>query len=130
MKFLAEADSLTITFQGIEILGAAKRKLVLPKDKIVNLEWTPEYDFHDFMLKIIGSGVPRMLYAGSFRDTDRGETVFLYLRLPKGLPINRTLSDANVLAVTMQDYPYAKVFVTCPPDIGASLLNWFKLASS
>ncbi|HEX7368499.1 MAG TPA: hypothetical protein VF261_02485, partial [Candidatus Saccharimonadales bacterium] len=96
------------------------------RSRIVNLTWEPEYDFSDLLLRIGGTGAPRIMYAGHFRDLDTKENVFLYLRLPKGLPLNRTMSDANVLAITLRDSPYASVFVNCRPDIGASLTNWFK----
>jgi hypothetical protein len=126
MKFVAEDDSLTILLQGSEILLSLKRKLVLPWEKIVDLTWTPEFNYRDLMVRIGGTGVPRLLYAGHFRDLDTKETLFLYLRRPKGIPELRSVSDANVLAITMRDYPYAKVLVTCQPDIGASLMNWFE----
>lgn len=126
MKFIAEEDALTIKLQGMEMVFSLKRRLVLPRANMVELLWTPEYNFHDLLLRLAGTGVPRVMYAGHFRDVDTKENVFLYLRLPKGLRVNRTMSDANVLAVTMRDYPYGKVFVTCRPDIGQALVKWWK----
>lgn len=126
MKFLADDDGLTVCLEGAEMFFGLKRKLVLPRSKMVDLSWTPEYNFADLLLRIGGTGAPRLLFAGHFRDVDTRENLFLYLRLPKGLPLTRSLSDANVLAVTMRDFPYAGIYVTCRPDIGASLMNWFK----
>jgi len=126
MKFVADDDTLTIRLEGMEMLWGLKRKLVLPRSKIVDLLWEPEFNYGDLLLRIGGTGAPRLLYAGHFRDTDTKETLFLFLKRPKGLPFTRTISDANVLVVTMRDYPYAKVMVSCQPDIGASLMNWFK----
>lgn len=126
MKFIAEDDALTIKLQGMEMFFGLKRKLILPRAKIVDLNWTPEYNFNDLMLRVGGTGAPRIMYAGHFRDVDTKENIFLYLRLPKGLPINRTMSDANVLVVTMRDFSYGKIFVSCRPDIGASLMNWWR----
>lgn len=125
MKFVAEDIALTIKLEGAEMFFGLKRKLVLPREKMVDLTWAPEFNYGDLVLRVGGTGAPKMLYAGHFRDLTTRETLFLYLRRPRGLPVNGTLSDANVLAITMRDYPYAKVFVTCQPDIGASLMNWF-----
>lgn len=126
MKFIAEDNVLTIKLEGVEMLWGLKRQLVLPREKIAGLTWSPEFDYRDLMVRIGGTGAPRLLYAGHFRDIDTKETLFLYLRRPKGIPELRSVSDANVLAVTMRDFPYAKVLVSCQPDIGASLLNWFE----
>ena len=124
MRFIAEDDGLTIKLEGGEMFFGLKRKLVLPREKIVDLTWTPEFNYRDLLLRIGGTGAPRILYAGHFRDVDTKETLFLYLRRPKGIPELRSISDANVLAVTMRDYPYAKIFVNCRPDIGTSLMKW------
>lgn len=126
MKFIAEDDALTIKLEGTEMLWGLKRKLVLPRAKMVDLKWTPEFDYGDLLLRIGGTEAPRLLYAGHFRDIDTKETLFLYLRRPKGWPVIRQMSGTEVLSVTMRDFPYAKIFVSCRPDIGASLMNWFE----
>jgi len=126
MKFIAEDDTLTIKLEGAEMVWSLKRKLVLPREKMVGLTWTPEFNYRDLMVRIGGTSAPRLLYAGHFRDLDTKETLFLYLRRPKGIPELRSVTDANVLSVTMHDYPYAKILVTCQPDIGVSLMNWFE----
>lgn len=130
MKFIAEKNALNIKLEGLEMLWGLKRKLVLPRENIVDLTWAPEFNYRDLMVRLGGTGAPRLLYAGHFRDIDTNETLFLYLRRPKGIPELRSVSDANVLAVTMHSFPYAKVFVTCPPDIGASLMNWWSGATA
>jgi len=130
MKFIADDDALTIQLEGMEMLWGLKRTLVLPRGQIVSLSWTPEYTFGDLLLRIGGTGAPRIMYAGHFRDIDTKENIFLYLRMPKGLPLNRSMSGANVLAITMRDYPYANIFVNCQPDIGSSLMNWFENTSA
>jgi hypothetical protein len=125
MKFIAEDNSLVVKFEGLEVLWGLKRKLVLPRDKIVDLVWAPEFDTADLMVRIGGSNVPRLILAGHFRDMDAKETLYIYLRRPKGFTLSRNIHDTNVLTVTMRDYTYAKVIVNCDPDIGASLMNWF-----
>lgn len=126
MKFLAEDDSLTIRLEGSEMLLGLKHKLVLPRAQMVDLVWSPEFNYSDLVVRLAGASVPKLLYAGHFRDLDTKEQLFLYLKRPKGLPLTRTMRDANVLAITMRDYSYAKVLVSCQPEIGASLMNWFK----
>ena len=128
MKFITNDDQLTIKLEGMEMLWGLKRKLVLPREKIVDLVWVPEFDTSDLMLRIGGSNIPKVLLAGHFRDIDTKETLYLYLRRPAGMALARSLRDANVLSVTMQDYSYAKVIVNAEPDTGAALMNWFSLS--
>jgi hypothetical protein len=130
VKFIADDDKLVIKLQGMEIIWGLQYKLVLQRNKIVDLVWTPEFNTSDIILRIGGSNIPRVLLAGHFRDTTAKETIFLFLRRPKGLSFTGTVSDTNVLSITMQEYPYAKVIVNCDPETGASLMNWFKLGMS
>jgi hypothetical protein len=127
MKFTGEQTQLVITLQGAEMLWALKRKLVLPRKDIVDLVWTSEFRTSDLLLRIGGSNVPRLLLAGNFRDTTSRETLFLYLRRPQGYTLARTIYDMNVLAITMRNYTYGEVLVSCDPETGASLMNWFSL---
>jgi len=130
MKFLAEDDKLTITLEGTEVLWGLKHKLTVPRESIVDLVWMPEFNTDDLLLRIGGSNVPGLLLAGSFRDVTSKETLFVYLRHPKGYTLNRTMHDVNVLRITLQDFRYAEIIISCDPDMGASLMNWFGVGRS
>lgn len=126
MKFLAEDDALTITFEGSEMLLAAKRKLVLPKKDIASLEWTAEFRDPDRVIRLVGAGIPGILYAGRFRDLKSGQNLFLYLSRPKGLDVVNGIGGENVLIVTMNHYRYHQIIVNCRPDIGKPLIGWWR----
>lgn len=126
MKFFADDEQLVITLEGTEMLWGLKHKLVLSRQKIIDLVWTPEFNTSDLLLRIGGSNVPGLLLAGNFRDVTSKETLFLYLRRPKGYTLTRTVHDTNVLRITLRDYLYAEIIVTCDADIGASLMNWYR----
>ena len=127
MKFATDETKLIITLQGLEMLWGLRRKLVMPREKIVDLVWISEFDTADLLLRIGGADVPKVLLAGNFRDVDAKETLYLYLRRPQGFTLSRTIRDTNVLTVTLRDSRYAKVIVNCDPETGASLMNWFTL---
>jgi len=125
MKFLAEDDRLVVTLEGSEIFFALKRKLVIPRAQIVDLQWLPESTLAGRLWRIGGADIPRMLWAGRF--VGGGKRYFLYVRRPQGLSWKRgALQMHNTLTITLQDNFYHQVLLTCDPDIGASLLNWFK----
>lgn len=129
MKFLAETESLTITLEGAEMLWGLKHKLVVPRDKIIDLMWLPEFNTSNLLLRINGSNVPGLILAGNFRDVTSKETLFVYLQHPKGFTLSRTLHDSNILHITLHDYIYAEILVSCDPETGAGLMNWFALGN-
>jgi len=125
MKFMPNDDSLTIEFQGGEMLLALKRRLVIPRENIVDLKWLPEYDYQGMLLRIGGTGMPKVLYAGRFFDVRTKERLFLYVRRPESFKFSGSVAGANMLVIKTNDFPYAEVLLTCEPDIGASLMNWW-----
>lgn len=126
MKFIAGADDLTIKLEGMEQVFALKRRLVLPKKDIADIQWTAEFADKDRTLRIGGAGVPGTLLAGRFRDLNTGEKLFLYVNKPKGINILSGFSAQNVLIVTMLDGRYSQIIMTCQADIGARLTAWWR----
>lgn len=126
MKFLAEADNLTVTFEGWEVVWSLKRKLVIPRSQIVDLQWLPETTLAGRLWRIGGADLPRLLWAGRF--IGGGKRYFLYLLRPQGLSWARgALQLQHTLSITLQDNFYQQVLLTCDPDTGASLMNWFEI---
>lgn len=125
MKFVAEADSLTIEFEGVERFFAFKHRLVLPRKDITSLVWTSNFVNKDRKLRVGGTGLPWLL-AGRFRDIDTKELLFLYISRPQLLSLlTGSFSTRNVLVVTMSNGKYTQVLVTCQPEIGQQLAGWW-----
>jgi len=127
MKFIAEYDALTIQLEGMEIVASLRRKIVIPRDKITNLTWQPQYVYEGRrVIRLGGVALPRTIFAGNFWGSVGW--YFLYVHNPKGARWLRgaAFSADNVLDIATNDYVYKRVILTCQPDIGASLLNWFK----
>lgn len=130
MKFFAEDDRLIITFQGWEVLWALRRTLVIPRDCISDIEWSPQYTYPDWLVRVGGTGAPGILYAGNFRSSNNG-WYFLFLRQPRGWewPFRKGITAQNVLVITAHDYRYKQLLFTATPEIGASLTNWYRSTS-
>jgi hypothetical protein len=124
MKFIAEDDELTIELQGAEKFWALKSKLVIPRANITDLQWQPNFTAPRTW-RLAGTDLPGNLWAGRFYGS--GQKYFLYVHNPRGLTWFRRPSQLqNILSLTTHDYPYAHILLTCQPDIGASLLNWWQ----
>jgi hypothetical protein len=126
MKFLAEDDTLTITLDAVESFFALKHRLVIKRQDIVNLTWQPELTVNGRLWRFGGTDIPGALYAGHFKGG--GQRYFLYIRNPRGglTWTTNPLLFQNCLSITLKDRFHQQVLLTCDPDIGASLLNWYK----
>jgi hypothetical protein len=125
VKFLAEDSGLTITFEGAEMIWAVKRKLVLPRSQIVDLRWEAGYVLPWRMLRIIGTDLPWVLWAGRFAGG--GHRAFLYVQRPVGVTWGRNPQPMpNVLVLNLRDNRYDQVIVTCQPAIGSQLTDWWR----
>lgn len=124
MKFVAEDASLTIKLEGWERIWSLRQQIVIPRDKIISLNWSEQFATPERELRMGGTGLPRVLYAGSWRGN--GRWYFLYLHHPQGYPLAGNLRAENVLALTLEDYPYAEIWLTCKPDIGEQLAIWWR----
>jgi hypothetical protein len=123
MKFVTDKGHLTISLEGIEIVLGLKRRLIIPRDKIVNLSWHSEYSFDQKVWRTAGAGIVNILYAGHFRGA--GKRYFLYLHNPHGLSwATGSIITENTLVITLTDYEYSQILVSCPPDIGSRLVDW------
>jgi hypothetical protein len=125
MKFLAEDDGLTITFEGAEMFWALKRKLVIPRSQIVGLSWENGYVLPQRMLRLLGTDLPGVLWAGRF--VGGGQRSFLYVNRPVGVTWGRNPQPMpNVLVLNLRDNRYDQIIVTCQPDIGSQLADWWR----
>lgn len=125
MKFVAEQDTLTILFEGWEILFGLKRSLTIPRSSIINLSWHPEFVHRGSLFRVVGTGLPGVLYAGYYRAN--GVRAYLYAKYPRGLSwtADGIVTIPNALVITTQQYRYPLVMVTSNPKIGSELRDWF-----
>ena len=125
MRFITEDDALTIKLEGIEVFFGLKRRLILPRAKVVSVEWQPLYQFTGRLWRVSGSGIPGLLYAGHFWAA--GSLYYLYLHQPLGVGwINGAVRAPNVLVITMADYRYKQLLLTCNQDVAAGVINWWR----
>lgn len=125
MNFIAEDDRLIVEFAGAEKFWAVKRRLVIPRHNIVDLQWQPNYTLERPLWRLAGSDIPSILWAGRFYGG--GQRYFLYVNSPHGITwFRRPKALQNILIIKTQDYPYRVILLTCQPDIGAGLLNWWQ----
>lgn len=126
MKFLADDDGLTIRLEGMEVLWSLRRKIVVPRQKIVSLAWTAQFAYAgERFFRTGGTGAPGLLYAGNYRSAEGW--YFLYVHKPKGPHwlTGGVFNAPDILDITTQDFTYKRIMLSCQPDIGASLMNWF-----
>jgi hypothetical protein len=126
MKFNTDADSLTITLEGWEVLLGLKRKLIIPRASITNLTWQPEFVHRGSLFRVAGSGLPGVLYAGYFHAN--GKRAYLYARKPRGMSwtADGIVTVPDVLVITAENYYYPLVVVSSTPEIGERLAGWFR----
>jgi hypothetical protein len=121
MKLELSEDALTITLEGWERLWALRRRLIIPRGKIVHAEWHGEpFEIHAG-LRLAGTAFPGVLLAGTFFG--QGMKQFLYLRRPKGW---RRATAANVLVLDLHDMFYHRVLLSCAEADAARVVAWAK----
>jgi len=123
MKLQLSDDALTIALEGWERLWALRRRLVIPRSKIVHAEWHAEPFEIYAPLRLFGTGFPGVLAAGTFYG--KGMKQFLYLRRPRGLWHGRV---ANVLVLDLHDMFYHRVVLSCAEPDAARVIAWIGVA--
>lgn len=124
MKLQLSNDALTIALEGWERVWALRRRVVIPRGKIVHAEWHPEPFEISAALRLAGTGVPGVLAAGTFYG--QGMKQFLYLRRPQGW--SRRIA-ANVLVLDLHDTFYHRVVLSCAAEDAARVTAWAKAAA-
>jgi len=124
MKFELSTDALAVALQGWERVWALRRRLIIPRGKIVHAEWRAgPFEIHA-SLRLAGTGLPGVLTAGTFYG--QGMKQFLYLRRPQGW---RRATVANVLVLDLHDMFYQRVVLSCAQEDAARVVAWAKTAA-
>ncbi len=123
MKLELNDGELTVTLEGWERMWALRRRLVIPRSKIVHAEWHAEpYELHR-SLRLAGTALPGVLVAGTFYG--QGMKLFLYMRRPQGW---RRATAANVLVLDLHHMFYHRVVLSCVEADARRVIAWTKAA--
>ena len=121
MKLQLSDDALTIALEGWERVWALRRRLIIPRAKVVHAEWHAEpFEIHA-SLRLAGTGLPGVIAAGTFFG--HGMKQFLYLRRPHGL---RRVLAANVLVLDLHGMFYGRVVLSTSEPEAARVIAWAK----
>jgi hypothetical protein len=124
MKLQLSDDTLTIALEGWERVWALRRRVIIPRAKIVHAQWHAEpFEIHA-SLRLAGTGLPGVITAGTFFG--QGMKQFLYIRRPQGW-IRGTA--ANVLVLDLHGMFYGRVVLSCTAEDAARVLDWVKAAA-
>jgi hypothetical protein len=121
MKLQLGEDALTIALEGWERVWTLRRRVIIPRGKIVHAEWhAGPFEIHAG-LRLAGTSVPGVTTAGTFHG--QGMKQFLYLRRPRGWG-RKTIE--NVLVLDLHDMFYHRVVLSCPEAEAARVIAWVK----
>jgi hypothetical protein len=118
MKITTNDDRLTIVFQGFEKLWGLKSKLQIPRDEIVDMQWSPEVPDADSFKgwRCPGTSIPGTFLAGSFSHEGHWEFWCVYLK------------RAGELSIETNQKRYQKIRVTADQQIADEALHWWNNA--
>jgi hypothetical protein len=112
---------LTVALQGWERVWALRRRLIIPRRKIVHAEWhSGPYELHT-SLRLAGTALPGVIAAGTFYG--QGMKQFLYLRRPQGW---RRATVANVLVLDLHGMFYHRLVLSCAEADARRVIAWAK----
>lgn len=123
MLFHIEGDTLTIALTASEAFWALKRKIVVPREKIEQINWEAAYKTHRRNLGFrVGTAIPGRLFAGHYYGPN-GEN-FLYMQRARGL--FREIEAPHILVVELHDYVYRRLLLTVDdPDMATQIIAWW-----
>lgn len=126
MKFIAEADALTIKLEGWEVILGLRRKIVIPRASIASLTWQPDFKFMGSLFRVGGTSLPNALYAGYFRGN--GQRYYLYMHKPHGMSwtASGVITAPNVLDIITADFWITRLLLTCNQTVADGLSTWWQ----
>lgn len=119
MKITVSPDGLEVEMEGWEVLWALRRRLMIPKQAISNIEYIDEKPPQNFawpFIKFPGTVLPKVLMAGTF--VKPGEKDFWMLRV----------RHEGVLRITTApgSFNYSRVLLSCDADTANDIGRWWK----
>jgi hypothetical protein len=124
MKLELSDDALTIALEGWERVWALRRRVIIPRGKIVHAEWHAEPCEIHVSLRLAGTGLPGVIAAGTFFG--QGIKQFFYIRRPQGWTRG---TAANVLVLDLHGMFYSRVVLSSSEEDAARVIAWAKAAA-
>jgi hypothetical protein len=116
MKITTTDNKLTIIFQQLEKFAGLKSKLEIPREGIVDIQWSPgvpdAFSFKGW--RCPGTSVPGVFLAGSFSHEGHWEFFCVYLKRPGELRIETNHNKYQVIRITAD------------PQMAEEALHWWK----
>ncbi len=111
MKFLLDEATLQLELEGKECAFALRRKIIVPAESVVNVEWVASTvnTWRLSGLRAPGTGIPGIFYAGSFYRKSGWEFWYLRLRQPGHIIITTNLKRYRVLRVSVSEEQALKI---------------------
>lgn len=119
MKFIMEANQLTIKLEGFEQMWALKHRLQIPRHAIVGVDYLaqlPAMQDYKGYLRFPGTSVPWRFLAGSRSQKNRREFWYVHATQPGVLTVQLKPGVVN----------YDRLRVTCSPEIAQSVADWWR----
>lgn len=116
MKITTTNNSLIISFQGFEKLWGLKSKLEIPRETIVDIQWSPKVpDAFSFKgWRCPGTSIPGLFLAGSFSHEGHWEFFFVYLK------------RAGELRIETNQNRYQMIRLTSNQELAEIALHWWQ----
>lgn len=116
MKLVTTDNQLTIAFQGFEKVWGLKSQLQIPRDDVVDIQWSPEVpDAFSFKgWRCPGTSIPSLFLAGSFSHEGYWQFFFAYLKRPGELTIETKHSRYKFIRITANE------------EMAELVMNWWK----
>lgn len=103
MRIETKGQALVILLEGMERLWALKASMCIQVQDIKKLEWHDTTPKLPFALRAPGTGLPRVLYAGSFWRPAGWEFWYLHMRKPGYVVIETGGSPYKTLRVSTDE---------------------------
>lgn len=118
MRFIQQANQLTIKLEGFEQVWALKRRIQIPHYAIEQIGFIAQQpvmrDLWGYW-RIPGTALPWLFLAGTYRHKDMREFWYLRMRQPGVLLITLKKGALN----------YTTIRVTCNAEIAQSIADWW-----
>lgn len=120
MKFIEEANQLTIKLEGAEQLWALKRRIQIPHYAIEQVNYLAEQptmqDLEGDYFRFPGTSLPTVFLAGSYKK--RGSREFWYVKL----------RETGLLTIDLkpETINYDRVRITCSPEVAQDITDWWR----
>jgi hypothetical protein len=122
VKIQITPDGLCIELHGREQAWALRAKVSVMTPTITDVHFEPSFqDWRKWEIRMPGASIPGHLVAGSYWTEEGWD--FLYITDPRGFI--KPKCD-NVLVIDTNQDRYKRVILSCDPDEGERIAEWWR----